>query len=168
MATSLNKAVRFGIGGTVTFYTASNPATPVNTGPITVGALQSLSATHEDEVIEVKDSNGLTISTVAANNDRIAVEFTALLSADTANNAALSGSLPYANGFFKLTGCPVIKMGPWSDALNVSSSGSAPDINLYVYTGGGKVQLNNDGTATFTASGKRYTALPTSSGAISV
>jgi hypothetical protein len=163
MGTALATAVKIGFGGTLVLYTTSDAATPVNTGPLAVGAIQSADLTHEDDLIEVKDKDGKFLSSVAFENERLVLNVTALLSGSTAANAALSASLPSANGRAILTGCPVIKMGAWSDAFNVTGS-TAPVSYMWIYQGGGKVSMNNDGTASFTATFKRYQNINSASG----
>jgi hypothetical protein len=163
MATALATAVRIGFGGTMVLWSAATTSAEVNTG-LAVGAIQSADITHEDDTIEVKDKDGKVLSTVAFQNERLVLNITALLSADTGNNAALSASLPSANGRAVLTGCPVIKMGAWSDAFNVTG-GTAPVSYRWIYQGGGKVSMNNDGTATFTATFKRFSNLDSAVGA---
>jgi hypothetical protein len=154
MATSLGTVVRFGVGGTMILYTPAGN-TAVNTGTLAVGAIQSIEVTHEDDALEPKDKDGKVFSSIATNNDRLTLNVTALLSGANANDAALSASLPLANGRAVLTGCPVIKMGPWVDAINTNTA-SAPNTYLWIYQGGGKVSMNNDGTATMTATFKRF------------
>ena len=161
MATTLGSVVRFGVGGTVTLY-AADGTTAVNSGPLAVGAIQSVDVTHEDDAFEPKDSTGKVVSHVVANNDRLTLNLTALLSGNSSANAALSASLPYGNGRATITGCPVIKMGPWADAINTNTA-VAPNTYLWIYAGGGKVQLNNDGTASFSASFKRFAGVASTS-----
>jgi hypothetical protein len=154
MATSLGTVVRFGVGGTMVLY-AADGSTAVNSGTLAVGAIQSLEVTHEDDALEPKDKDGKVFSSVVANNDRLTLNVTALLSGSSSSNAALSASFPSGNGRAVLTGCPVIKMGPWADAINTNTA-SAPNTYLWIYQGGGKVSMNNDGTATMTATFKRF------------
>lgn len=163
MATALGSAVKIGVGGTMVMWSADTTSVEVNSS-VSVGAIQSADLTHEDDNIEVKDKDGKTLSTVAFQNERLVLNVTALLSGDTGLNAALSASFPSANGRAVLTGCPVIKMGAWSDAFNVTG-GTAPVSYRWIYQGGGKVTLNNDGTATMTGTFKRFSNLNSASGA---
>jgi hypothetical protein len=168
MATTLGTVVRFGFGGTVTLYDPDG-TTAVTSGPVAVGAIQSGTITHDDDSIEVKDKDGKVVSHVAVNNDRLTLNITAVLSGNSSANAALSASLPLGNGRATITGCPVIAMGPWADAINTNTA-STPNTYLWIYAGGGQVSLNNDGTASLTASFKRYAnvASASSDAAVSV
>ena len=165
-ATALGTAVTFGVGGTMVLY-AADGTTAVNTGPLAVGAIQSGEITHNEDSIVSKDSVGVAIAHTVVGNDNLELSITAILSAATKNNAALSASLPLGNGRCTITGCPVIKMGPWADAINTNTA-SAPNTYLWIYAGGGKVSLQNDGTASFSATFKRFRSIDSSSSAAAV
>lgn len=115
--------------------------------------LQSLRLVHNAEIDKVKGQNGNTKS-IASSDDFLECQFDFIPEGSSTANAKLSAGIPAALAAVVPSGLPVIKMGGWADALNVTSGGQ--DANPWIYEGGAQINGLADGKWTATMTLRRY------------
>ena len=121
--------------------------------------LQSLRPSHSsDGMAEIKAQSGGQITGLIFNDDDvIECTFEFAPEAGTGTNtkaaAAITAGVPIRSSYILTSGFPVMSVGSFADALNVSSATSG---SPWIYLGGWAPSANNEGIWMFTLPLKRY------------
>lgn len=114
--------------------------------------------THNVGLTETKEESG-DIDAVTFHGEYIECVFTLLPTGSSTANALNSARIPEPGSTMTISGAPISRVGSFSDALNVASSGSLPDTARWIYSGGGSLQRSSDGHATLNLTFRRYPAI---------
>lgn len=134
---------------TFTITTAAGGSISGYVMPITSG----IQITHTASRDNVIDGDGEVVG-VGAWGEYLEATFTLIPSAATLANARISATLPTVLSTVAITGADVIAVGPFADAINVTSGD--PGGNKWIYEGGGSLSVTAGGQTTMTLPLRRY------------
>jgi hypothetical protein len=137
-------------------YSAASYTTELFSGYVFPN-VQAADISHEAESDRVKSSSG-EYTGIILSGEKLSCSFDLIPEGDTLAHAAVAGSLPPIGSTFDLRGLPVVAAGSWSDAFNVSASGSYLQ-NRWIYEGGGTVSGKNTGNFTMRVTLHRYPSI---------
>lgn len=149
------KAPIFGVGA-VTFTLIGPDGTTVS--GYVMPTVNSANITHNGATNETKNTSG-DIDAVTVSGEYIECAFTLIPTGTSSANALTAATVPKANSTVTISGARVIAVGPFSDALNVASSGSLPDTARWIYTTGGSLAISSEGHASLNLTMRRYPAI---------
>lgn len=102
--------------------------------------------THGVASTETKNESG-DIDAVTFHGEYIECAFQLLPTGATSAEALASARIPQPGATLTISGAPVMAVGSFSDALNVSGSGGLPGTAKWIYYGSGTVARSSDGHA---------------------
>lgn len=142
----------FGSAG-ITFTIYDQAGTTLGSGFV-MPTVSGFNLTHNGEVARTKNASG-DVDAVTGSGEFIECAFTLLPTGTSAANALKSSLLPPLMSTVVISGAKVIRVGPFTDAINVAG-GSAPENSRWIYEGGGSVQFSSEGHATLNVTLRRY------------
>jgi len=113
--------------------------------------LQSLRLVHNATKREITDQEGDTVGLIFLNS-HLECTFDFIQQGTSLANAKLAAQTPEAGGTAAVTGLPVLKKGPFVDALNTNGVSVQP----WIYEGGENFTLPADDKATGSITLMRY------------
>lgn len=154
--THINKSHLFGVPATFAAYQPNAHGTSV-VGWV-MPNLTAADITHHASEEMIRSKTGAITSAIVS-GEYLECTFQMVPEADSVANAAKSAAIFSAGTTFVITGMPVIAGGPFPDAFNVATSGSAPSTNRWIYFSGGSSKHANTGIATQSITLRRFVEL---------
>ena len=118
--------------------------------------LQALDVTHKAEYEEIPNQAGATGSLIIT-NEWIEITFDTIPQGTNDANARNSAAIPPAGATARITGLPIIRIGPFADGLNTNGASTQPWFYLGDGGLGGAAKEHWNGKITL----RRYPAITT-------
>jgi hypothetical protein len=115
---------------------------------------ETLRLTHTAEVERIKSQTTGNTDSLISHDEALECTFDVIAEGTSFANAKKSAGLPAPLSGFGITGLPIIEVGAWTDAFNVTTGGVLG--NPWVYEGGGTINGFIDGKWTLSLPMKRY------------
>ena len=157
-AATQGKAPIFGVSATAgtpptfTIYDQSGSSLAAGyINPIT----SSASVTHSASTDTVTNESGDVVAVIGHGEYLEATFELVPVGATTVADARKAATLPPLMSSIVTAGFDVIRMGPFTDGLNVAGTGGVEN-SRWIYNGGGSVKISSDGHATVSLPLRRY------------
>ena len=118
---------------------------------------------HAASVTRIKNSGGFT-STIVGGDEQLECAFDFIPHGSSFSFARESAELPGIPCAVKISGLPILRIGPWSDALNYDGAGQATGLTNtpWIYEGGATLSGTSDSHWTGSFTLHRYQGITTS------
>jgi hypothetical protein len=154
--THINKAHLFGVPATFVAYQSNAHGSTV-VGWV-MPNLQAADITHHASEEMIRSKSGAITSGIVS-GEYLECTFQLIPESDSVANAAKSAAIFSAGTTFVISGMPTIAAGPFPDAFNVDSGGTAPATSRWIYFSGGSSKHSNTGIVTQSITLRRFVEL---------
>lgn len=120
--------------------------------------VSSVSLTHSGTSELVKSSSG-EYTGIIITGEVLKCSFDIVPEGSSIANAGKAASIPPFGAAFDIRGLPVVAAGTFSDAFNVSNSGTAYLQNRWIYIEGASCKMNNDTRGSMTIELHRFPSI---------